>query len=823
MIKVIETEISHNKRLRSGLIERILYKPKSPYQIIIGPNGFGKSALLDEITAFPSASNAFEKNGLSRLLLETDHGIIETKTIVGSDAKHEFWLNGENLNDGGTSTVQKDLVQKYLNVDKFSALIQSGQFSFSGAGSAKRQEVLTALADSDMSFANNLFHKARKKLSHSIGAVNALEETLAEKETQRISEEEYRVLTERLSEYQSIVTEVLKDYREPKNNVQDSVALQYQWQQIPEQIKNTLCLMPNAPLNAADRAVWVERINKLKEYVFGMETRKKALQEEYDELELILKRNADASEENLSRLRNEVNYWERQFHAASQEQYYAPELEIDDFALEMSLEQLSMIFPEWSRTLTEMNPDPEGLFTRQNYETLLSNRQRFQDHYNGLSAKQAQYREQLQHLEQGKEVHCPQCKFHFIPGVSSDARPRLTKLLNDVAESLRQGEKAIEDNRLAIDNIELWLSQYRNLVGLRNQAPAAQPLFLELDRRVVMKDEPLRAVQIMLLLKEDLEKRLEVYRAKQKMQDAQLILSRLQENVVAGIEGVRSRYEKVKEGMENIYLELNRAREEGQAWEQGLRYADQYTEAVDKATQNYERLVSDTVDGIDHLFNQTRLLLIQDLQGHIGTLTKTLNDAKTLIDQIEDTRKQLEKQKGKVWSYRLLVSTLSPKSGVVAEQMNGFIKLFISQLNEVIAEIWTHPMELLIGKPNDSDLSYEFPLRLHDSDDYIVPDMRTGSDGQMKIIDFAFQITAMMYLNLSNVPLCLDEVDRPLSPEHKARLMQFITRAVENERFSQVFLISHHAVSHGALPFSDIIDFDFRQAKDGVNNVALFS
>ncbi|CAM8750655.1 SbcC-like subunit of palindrome specific endonuclease [Klebsiella phage vB_KpM_Centimanus] len=823
MIKVIEAEISHNKRLRSGLIERILYKPKSPYQIIVGPNGFGKSALLDEITAFPSASNAFEKNGLSRLVLETDHGIIETKTLVGSDAKHEFWLNGENLNDGGTASVQRDLVQKYLNGDKFSALIQSGQFSFSAAGSAKRQEVLTALADSDMSFANNLFHKARKKLSHATGAVNALEEALAEKEAQRISEEEYRVLKERLVEYQSIVTEVLKDYRETKNTAQDSVALQYQWQQIPEQIKSALKLMPDAPLNATDRAVWVERISKLKEYIFGMETRKKALQEEYDELELILKRNADASEENLSRLRNEVNYWERQFHVASQEQYYAPELEIDDNALEMALEQLSMIFPEWSRTLTEMNPDPEGKFTRQNYEELLKNRQRFQDHYNALSAKQAQYREQLHHLEQGKEVHCPQCKFHFIPGVSSDARPRLMKLLTDVGESLRQGEKAIEDNRLAIDNIETWLNQFRNLVGLRNQAPAAQSLFLELDRRVTMKDEPLRAVQVMLLLKEDLEKRLEVYRAKQKMQDAQLVLSRLQENVVAGIEGVRSRYDKVKEGMEGIYHELARAREEQRSWEQGLKYADQYAEAVDNATQNYERLVSDTVDGIDHLFNQTRLLLIQDLQGHIGTLTKTLNDAKTLIDQIDDLRKQLEKQKKKVESYRLLVSTLSPKSGVVAEQMNGFIKLFISQLNEVIAEIWTHPMELLIGKPNDTDLSYDFPLRLHDSDDYVVPDMRTGSDGQMKIIDFAFQITAMLYLNLNNVPLCLDEVDRPLSPEHKARLMQFITRGVENERFSQVFLISHHAVSHGALPFSDIIDFDFRQAKDGVNNVALFS
>lgn len=821
-IKVNEIEISHNKRLRSGLIERILYKPQSPYQIIIGPNGFGKSALLDEITAFPSVGGAFDKGGVSRLLMETDHGIIETKSIFGSDGRHEFWLNGENLNDGGTSSVQRDLVKQYLNIDKFSAMIQSGQFSFAEAGAAKRQEVLTALADSDMTFANSLFQRTRKKLSHSIGAVNALEEALAEKESMRISEEEYSQLSERLVEYNSIVTEILKDYREGKNTGQDSSAIQYQWRQLPEQIKNTLKLMPNAPLNATDRSVWVERITRLKEHVFGLETRKKALHEEYDELERILKRNADASEENLNKLREEVNHWDRLFQEVSGLPLYAPNMTIDDSTVELSLEQINAIFPEWSRTLTEMKADPEGRYTRQNYELLLNNRQRFQDHYNALSAKQAQYREQLAHLDNGTEVHCPKCKFHFIPGVSSDSRPRLISILDELQASLKQGEDAITSNQQEIEEFETWLNQYRNLIGLRNQAPAAQALFLELDNRLNIKDEPLRAVQVMSLLKEDLEKRREIYRTKNKLQETQLVLSRLQENAVAGIDGIKERYVKVRESLEQIYVDLENAKSKGREYEQGLQLADRYTEAVDRMSQQYETLVSDTVSEIDHLFNQTRLLLIQDLQGHIGTLTKTLNDAKTLFDQIEDTKKQLVKQKEKVEGYRLLVSSLSPKSGVVAEQMNEFIKLFIAQVNDIIAEVWTHPMELLIGKPNDTDLSYEFPIRLHDSDDYIVPDAKAGSDGQRKIIDFAFQITAMFYLNLNNVPLELDEVDRPLSPEHKARLMQFITRGVENERFSQVFLISHHAVSHGALPFSDIIDFDFRHPKDGVNSVAHF-
>lgn len=823
MYKVTELEILHNKRLHSGLIDHVVVKPHSLYQIIIGPNGFGKSAMLDEVTAFPSTGSAFDKGGLSRLKMETDHGVIETKSIFENDGKHEFWLNGENLNDGGTSTVQRDLVEKYLKINKFTAMIQSGQFSFSEAGAAKRQEVLTELVDSDMTFANQLYVKARKKLNQSIGAVNALEESLIEKERRQISEEEYQQLTERLDEYNRIVTEILKEYQEDNGHFIHPHELQAKWDEFPSKLKSNLKYLPTAPLNAMDRTTWVDKINKLKEHGFGIETRKKALQEEYDEIEIILKRNEDASEENIAKLKIEQRYWEQEIEKCLSLPRYQENWDFPGDNLKQAITELDNVLPEIYAVLTEMEPNIDNRFSRASYTAALTTREQYQQRYNQLSGKQSQLLEQLEHLDTGKEVHCPNCQFHFVPGASSDKRPSIILKLEEVKKGLEKGKEAIEENRLVIEQTEKWIGHFKEMTSLIRACPTAALFFEKASTLVDFKEEPLRAIQVFTLLREDLTTQESLYSSKNKFVEVSEVIGKLTENKVVGIDGLKDRFSKIKNTLERLIEEQLENRQLILDAEKALLTADQYTQYVDECAQQYTTLSTETVRSIEHAFNQTRLALIQDLQGHIGTLTKTLNDAKTLRDQIDDTRVQLEKQKERVEGLKLIFTDMSPNSGVVAEQMNEFIRIFISQMNDILAEIWSHPIEILVGKPTDKTLTYTFPIRLHDSDDYIVGDLKMGSDGQKKIFDFAFQVTAMLYLGLVNVPLELDEVDRPLSPVHKAKLMGFIIKGVESSRFSQVFLISHHPVSHGALPFSDIIDFDFRNATEGVNNYATFS
>lgn len=819
MYKVLEIEITHNKRLRSGLIESLVYKPESLFQIIIGPNGVGKSAVLDEITAFPSEGGAFDKNGISRLKIETDEGIVETKSLFTSGGKHEFWLNGENLNDGGTAAVQKDLVQKHFKMDKVSFTVANGQFSFSKVKPTARQEILTQLGDNDLTFAYNLYNKARKKFTHATGAVNALNESLVEKETMDLTDEVVGQLQGRLNDYQHRVTELLTDLG---HQVVQPGSLQSRWSNLNHKVKQTAANLPNVPLNAISRELWAEKIHTLEDSLLRVKTQQNALGEEFDGLSDILKRSADSSEENLERLRNELVYLDNELVRLDTHPIFDHTLFSGYDKCRQAAFELNQIFDEWKQVLGEIPSDSEGRFTREYYVDLKDRKIKFQNHYNALSAKRATLMEQLEHLDSGKEVHCPKCKLIFIPGVSSDSRPRLTANLEEIATSLKKGEEAIRDIESDIAQVELWLDGYRKLIGLEKVCPSAAGFFQCLQKIVDVKAEPLRAIHVGLNLLEQTVLMAEKERFREKRAETFKLLKTLEVNIVSGIEGVQSRYAKVKETLGLLTVEQLSIQKQLSDFNTGLQKADNYERSVDSIVKEYGDLVVSNAQEVENLFNQTREILIQDLQGHIGTLTKTLNDVKTLRDQIADNRVQLERWKKKVEGYKHLAASLSPKSGLVAEQMNEFISVFIAQVNEVIAEIWTYPMEILVGKPTDTELTYVFPIKLHDDNSLIVPDLKDASDGQSAIVDFAFQITAMLYKGLVNVPLLLDEVDRPMEPAHKERLMRFITSGVENGRFSQVFLVSHHAISHGALPFPDIADFNFLNPDPKSNKVITF-
>lgn len=820
MLKVIEIEIGHNKRLQSGLIENVLYKPESPYQVIVGPNGVGKSALLDEITAYPSPSNAFEKDGLSRVVFETDEGIVETKSIVSNGTRHEFWKGGENLNTGGTAGVQKDLVLQHLKMTDLGFDIATNKLSFSTMTASKRQEVLSQLANNDMSYAYNLFIKAKKKLSHAIGARNALEETLTEKRVANVSDEEVAALEQRLEEYNAQVMTLLTELQDMP--LQSNYPSPYDWKVLSENTQRLRRQVPRVPLDALERSEYVEKINRVEITVRDIKSQHSALQEQYDSLDDVIKRSADSSEENIQTRRQEVLHWEEKSKEISQILLYAPNIYSSDTNFAQVKREVESVWDRWRETVGAMEPDDNDEFTRENFQTLKDTREKYQLHMNSLTLKRSRYLEQLEHLEKGVKVNCPSCGLFFVPGTEKNAEARIQGALKELHESINKGELALLELSEKIEKVELWIQQWREMCSLEKVCPSAGAFFAEIAHRCSVKKQPTQALTIALFLYQDLETLEQREHITAKLKESREILAQLEANNVKGLGNVIAQHHGMRTKIEGLVFNLKDQEKLLSGLTQELAEADRYQQNVSDHSDQYHGLLTRSQEAIQAIFNETRRILIKDLQGHIGTLTKTLNDIKSLRDQIKDVERQLGKQRELVLGYTLLVEGLSPKTGVVAEQMTGFIETFVDQMNKVIENVWTYEMEILPGRSTDNEISYIFPLRLHGDSGRLVPDLKEASDGQKGFIDFAFKITAMLYLNQIEVPLLLDEVDRPLGPVHKERLMRFITQAVENGRFSQVFLISHHASSHGALPYPDMVDFDFRNPQPESNRVAFF-
>ena len=55
---------------------------------------------------------------------------------------------------------------------------------------------------------------------------------------------------------------------------------------------------------------------------------------------------------------------------------------------------------------------------------------------------------------------------------------------------------------------------------------------------------------------------------------------------------------------------------------------------------------------------------------------------------------------------------LSPVNGLIADQLYGNIKCIVSQMNEIISQIWTYDLEILPCGLESNDLDYKFPIQV---------------------------------------------------------------------------------------------------------------
>jgi hypothetical protein len=190
---------------------------------------------------------------------------------------------------------------------------------------------------------------------------------------------------------------------------------------------------------------------------------------------------------------------------------------------------------------------------------------------------------------------------------------------------------------------------------------------------------------------------------------------------------------------------------------------------------------------------------IRHLQVTLANKTKFLAEVdhqKRAVADLEFTVKELEAQEQ---AAKLLVTSLSPKDGLIAQGLFGQITSVVEEMNYFIAQIWSYPLEV---QPCGSDgengaaLDYKFPLMVQ-YEDSIAPDVSDGSTGQKDVIDLAFRIVAMKRLGLVEPPLMLDEFGSGFDETHRKNAAAVIESLIEQQYFSQVFMVSHYQSGYG--------------------------
>jgi DNA repair exonuclease SbcCD ATPase subunit len=177
-----------------------------------------------------------------------------------------------------------------------------------------------------------------------------------------------------------------------------------------------------------------------------------------------------------------------------------------------------------------------------------------------------------------------------------------------------------------------------------------------------------------------------------------------------------------------------------------------------------------------------------------------------IVKDIEDTVRELETDHA---AWTLLRDLMSPQKGWIAKQMSGFVEHLVEQMNLIIARIWEYDLKVKPCSIETGKLDYKFPLHFHkDGKSGQTKDISEGSTGQKDVVDFAFMLVVMLYKDLQDYPMFLDETGASFDPVHRTRLMNFINQHLDNQRCSQVYLVSHYATFSGGLSNADICVLD---------------
>lgn len=782
------------------------WRPEASYQMILGTNGCGKSSLMAECSPLPPSPSDYIK-GAGRKMVEYVHEDIEyvLTSEIGSTVRHSFIRDSVELNDGGTGQIQKELVLRYFRYTQELHDLLTGRIVFSLMTTAERRKWITKLSQVDYTFALRLYEWLRGEFTTMKGFLKLTKQRLAE-ESQALS------TMDDLSKAEGGLG-IEGRVKTLQSELQALLMARY-----PVEDTSTQALMRLQSDQSAVEAAGDAFLNSLKKLDFQrsprdvpwMEARVGALQGDIRLHSSI-----------LERLQKEFSAVDNQLVPLRQEALSTPEAMARKLAsLESEAARLKQMVTQWPTLLT--SDDAEATLRAseaaipmalQIFSSLPSNSDRRFSHaqrdyhvarrreaMNKLSHSEGGQRLVLQRLhaiEHAKQESCPECRFTWTPGLNAAEVPELNAKLQAFVKNIEACQAAYNESEKYLGELEEYMAVYRQWRGLVQQYPRLSLLWNFIQDNTIDLDTPHSCAQYLSLWLSEASHAASYAGLTQSIDKLKKLIeittlgegAALQQRLalleveIAKHTGILQELRQTLTA-EDIQLTIMKT---------AHRLQDDFTRQLQQMDDSYQRSLE--AFGAEAIERD-----IQRTQGQLGALQHTLRTKEIAQGIIADLQKSVDKAQLDYEALLLLTEALSPKEGLIAEQLLGFIKCLTAQLNSILGSVWTYELEVHPCKMGEGELDYLFPLQAGPTG-YPSKDIRFGSTSQSEMVDFAFVQTAALYLDLNDYPLFVDELGASFDEAHRPMINQFVSRLMESNRYSQVFMISHYAAGWGS--FSD--------------------
>jgi hypothetical protein len=805
-MKYLYLELCGFKRMALNGLDYFAINFTAPLQLVLGTNGSGKSSLLGEITPYPAHPSDFTKEGGKLIKLMHHEEVFTLKSTFSPSQKHSFLKGDVELNEGGTVTIQKELVKHYFGITADVNDLLLGRELFDHMSPARRKEWFLRLCDTNYDYAIKAYNKLREKHRDASGALRVAKKRLVQESEKLIdTEEEKRLRTETMALHEQL--NQLLEYRKPVEK--DPETLRMTQDQLDTGLYKLGVALQALIQQQGTHAPSLEVLGTRIEYAEQTCLKAKTLIEQftgyYSKAQTkirILEQAEQQTIEQLSAVLTQLQH--KQAHLTTQ--LIVPVL--TDATLAMRAFQTVKV------TLSDLFSSlPDNKLKRFGSDALSHARTTLSDTLvtkNKVIEQLQAKRVQLAHQEGHKDhpnLQCPSCTHKFSLHYDANEHAKLTTQVEHLSTRL---EKDLNPSTVAlqsyIDECVQYGQTYRQYVQCTTSWPVLQPYWDYLTQSKIVTDEPSAGLRLLSLIDKDLLIQLDLQTINAEAVAKQALLISLQDVGGADLVSLQAQSDEWAglisthtEQLQTATLERTQAQ---QCKQRALDIEGLYKRVV-TTIQQKRGMNKDEIESLRRIaFNK----VIRTLQSALAAREHTLNNLslqKGVVDSFTQQILDLERDEE---CFGILVKQLSPTEGLIAEGLLGFIKNFVLQMNTLIKKVWTYPLVIQTCEMLDDasvDLDYRFPMTVMTPDN-LISDVSKGSAGMQEIVNLAFKLTAMRYLNLQHSAVYLDEFSAALDASHTTASVYLIKSLLEQQSFSQVFMISHDFAQYGALANAEI-------------------
>ena len=809
MLKYEEIEMLGFKRMKLNTGNYFRIRPSEPIQLVVGTNGSGKSSLLNEITFLPADKDAFDKDGFKRVVGTFNGHVYETlNNFASSPAKYSFKRDDEELNPGGTISVQKDLVQQHFGITTEIQNLLINQIKFTNMTSSVRREWFTKLSEVDYNYAIDLYNRMREKHRDVTGAIKLAKKRIllesskiisdAEKDALEKEVDKLHLFIQHLNEHRGSID---KDYRTLEDLADSFLAKIEQDSKLLIKKKIKLKHLDFSNVEAIEN-----RIVELKNLLEVNKQINSSVCEDFNQINETLeslKLTGKQGTEEILRTIQEIKSKQtnlRSFRNICQEPIPNPTETLNAF---------ESVKPAIDNIFQELPQNSDRRYTPQTKEANDFKLFKLLDEKN----KAESIIKELMGLKSHQEAHrasdkieCPQCNYKWNLGFDA-------LIYKDIVDKLEKSNKSLEaleaDIKIAQDfntAVNEYLGLYRNFFSYVNSWPILRPLWNHLVEKKFILENPTRATQECNLFLIDLK-------SEQECAQLQIQIDQLNDQLkireTIGNQDVEKLAVKQKELEHQIH---NRTKLIHNTQQEINKLVNTLAEikTILKLNEEIESTRIKAKEASDEALDLIRRNIlhkaIRELQSILARREDILNSVRLQKGIIEDLENQIQVLIKDEESLKVLVKEISPTDGLIAEGLLGFIRHFVAEMNLFIKKVWAYPLSIVPCRFEEDgrvELDYKFPLLVKEASN-TVKDVALGSTGMQEVINLAFRLTAMKYLGLDDSPVILDEFGGTLDSVHKESTVNMIKSLVEDFNYSQVYLVSHDFYQYGALENSQL-------------------